>query len=116
MPSGKVVHVLSGKPYDVYVGRCNNRYGLAESEWSNPYKIGRCGTREEVLRKFEADITTDISWYGTRDKDLRFQYRLSMLRGKTLACWCAPKNGYLTTDDETVCHAQILLRLAEELS
>ena len=106
--SGKVVHVLGGLPYDVYVGRSNDRYGLRGHAFQNPYRIGPHGTRDEVLAKFE-------------DLLRRFLLRspvnvvaLERLRGLTLACWCAPKYRALTAEDETVCHGQIILRLAEE--
>lgn len=107
---GKVVHVLSGQPYDEYVGRANRRYGLPESVWANPAVIGKHGTREEVLKRYEEWMfhmltACEHPYYpGIRD-----------LYGKTLACWCA-KDGYLTTEDETVCHGQILLRFALEHS
>lgn len=108
--SGKVVHVNSGMPYDEYVGRSNDRYGLPGHRFQNPYAIGVHGTREEVLQKFETLM---------RDFLLRSPVNvvaLGRMRGLTLACWCAPKDRPLTTEDETVCHGQILLRVAEELS
>ncbi len=39
--AGKMVHVLSGQEYNVYVGLVN------------PYRIGKDGDRAEVLRKYE---------------------------------------------------------------
>lgn len=107
MSGGKVVHVLSGKPYDVYVGRAMRRFGLAESPWANPHRIGRDGTREEVLRKYEDRVRGLLA----RDS---FREKLADLRGLTLACWCAPKDGALTPDDPVICHGQVLLRLARE--
>ncbi len=109
--SGKVVHALSGAPYDVYVGRQSKRQGLPESPWANRFRIGKDGDREEVLRRFEQ-----------KERELAeslpntYAMQIAELRGKTLACWCAPKDRALTIEDETVCHGQILLRLAEELS
>lgn len=35
----KVVHVLSGADYGLYVGRTMPRYGLAASQWANPYRL-----------------------------------------------------------------------------
>ena len=74
----------------VYVGR--------PSEWGNPFKIGRDGTREEVIAKFEkiyvpAILKKNPDW-------------LEPLRGKDLVCWCFPK----------ACHADVLLRLANTYS
>ena len=109
--SGKVVHVLSGVEYDEYVGRSIPRYGLVESFWANPFKIGASGaTREQVLEAYERYIRQIIqSPAGGTQGDV------SALRGKTLACWCAPKDKPLTLDDPVVCHGQIILKLADEL-
>lgn len=63
----------------VYVGR--------PSKYGNPFVIGRDGTREDVISKYEAWI---------KDKDV------SQLRGKDLVCWCAP----------LPCHADVLMRVA----
>ena len=34
--------------FDVYIGR--------PSKWGNPFEIGKDGTREEVIEKFEVDF------------------------------------------------------------
>lgn len=73
-------------PDAIYVGR--------PSKWGNPFKIGRDGTREEVLIKYRSRILnilmfTDTAW-------------LDELKGKDLICWCAP----------LPCHADVLLELA----
>lgn len=60
----------------------------------NPFVIGRDGTREEVLAKYEA--------YVRRRPDL--MARIRELRGKDLLCWCAPKP----------CHGDIIIRLSCE--
>ena len=108
--AGKVVHVLSGRPYDAYVGRANGRAGVRGHAFQNPYRIGVHGDRSEVLRKFEA-LMRDYLLLDAGNRRV-----LMELRGKTLACWCAPKDGHLTAEDETVCHGQTLLKLAEELA
>lgn len=68
----------------VYVGR--------PSPWGNPFKVGRDGDRREVIRRYKE--------YLRSRPDL--MTRLPELRGRDLACWCAPKE----------CHADVLLRLA----
>jgi len=88
-----VIHVRDMQEGDVYIGRRNARYGLPESIWHNPFKVGKDGTREEVIAKFEA--------YLLASPELLAQ--IPTLRGKRLACWCAPK----------LCHGEILIRLAE---
>lgn len=81
----RVVHCKK-ESYDVYIGR--------PSKWGNPYTIGKDGTREEVISKYEVHIMTR--------PDLIFA--LQELQGKTLSCWCKPK----------ACHGDILVRMVED--
>lgn len=81
----RVVH-CKREPFDVYVGR--------PTMWGNPFTIGKDGTREEVIAKYE-------TWLRGRPDLMR---ALAQLKGKVLACWCAPKP----------CHGDVLLRLANE--
>lgn len=62
------------------------------TKWGNPFKIGRDGDRDEVVRRYRA-------WVVTRP-DL--MAALVELRGRDLVCWCAPE----------ACHADVLLELA----
>lgn len=78
-----VVHKKQAR-YDIYVGR--------PTQWGNPYVIGPDGTREQVIAKYRGWLL--------RNPQLLAQ--LPMLRGKTLACWCAP----------AACHADVLAELA----
>lgn len=75
--------VTRGEPHDVYIGR--------PSRWGNPFRIGRDGTREEVVEKFRQ--------YA---KETFTQADLESLRGKRLACYCAPKP----------CHGDVLAEMA----
>lgn len=78
-----VVH-CKRSPYDIYIGR--------PSIWGNPFEIGRDGTRAQVIEKY-------------RDWLLRQPHlvaKLPELRGKTLGCWCAPKD----------CHGRVLVELS----
>ena len=80
-----VVHCKK-EPYDVYIGR--------PSKWGNPYKIGRDGTRKEVLEKY-------------REYILNNEYLMSCLhelKGKRLGCWCKPK----------ACHGDILAEMVND--
>ena len=65
------------------------------TKWGNRFKIGRDGTRAEVISKYEALVHQAI--YQNPDY-------LKSLRGKDLICWCAPEP----------CHADVLLRLAND--
>lgn len=90
-----VVNVRGGKTlFDVYIGR-RVRAGkrvYEASPWANPYRIGRDGTREEVVAKYRA-------WLLDRPVLLA---RLPELRDKVLGCWCAPE----------LCHGEVLAELA----
>lgn len=77
-------------PNCVYVGR--------PSKWGNPFEIGRDGTRDEVVDKYEGWLR-----FSRQASDLRCS--LHELRGKDLVCWCAPER----------CHAEVLLKLVNEL-
>ena len=70
--------------HDVYIGR--------PSKWGNPFVIGRDGTRDEVIARYEA-------WLLEQPELLA---ALPELAGKTLGCWCAPR----------ACHGDVLARLA----
>lgn len=67
----------------VYIGR--------PSKWGNPFVIGKCGNREEVIRKYEESLTE------TMIAEIKKE-----LKGKDLVCFCAPK----------ACHGDVLLRIA----
>jgi hypothetical protein len=60
----------------------------------NPFKIGRDGTREQVLDKYED--------YLAARPELKERIAREFC-GKDLACWC---------DLDERCHADILLRIA----
>jgi hypothetical protein len=81
----KVVHCKKEK-FDVYVGR--------PSKWGNPFILGKDGTRDEVVKKYE-------EWIKTQPELIK---ALPELKGKILGCWCAPNK----------CHADVLLRLSNE--
>ncbi len=81
----KVVHCKRDK-YDVYIGR--------PSKWGNPFAIGKDGTREEVIRKYEV-------WIRGQPKLLSDLHELA---GKILGCWCVPN----------ACHGDVLIKLVEE--
>jgi hypothetical protein len=73
--------------YDVYLGR--------PGKWGNPFEIGKDGTREEVVAKYRAWVVTQP----------HLMQSLHELKGKTLACWCAPH----------ACHGHVLAELADNL-
>lgn len=78
-----VVHCKRA-PHDVYIGR--------PSKWGNPFRIGRDGTRAEVIAKYRAYLLGSPVLMAA----------LPELRGKVLGCWCAPQ----------ACHGDVLAELA----
>jgi hypothetical protein len=78
-----VVHCKRSR-HDVYIGR--------PSKWGNPFQVGRDGTREQVIERYER-------WLLTQPELLA---ALPELAGRTLGCWCAPR----------ACHGDVLARLA----
>lgn len=118
--NGCVVHVLSGQPYDFYIGRQNPRYGFKRSPWANRFKVGEHGDPEAVLSQFAHawDQSVEAALSQREQPWARsFLAELAALDGKTLACWCPDKDGgVLTLEDPIVCHGQILLKLAAELT
>lgn len=72
-------------PTAIYIGR--------PTKWGNPFVIGKDGTREEVIRKYED--------YLQNSPELLVQIQ-SELRGKDLICFCYPN----------ACHGDVLLKIA----
>lgn len=63
------------------------------TQWGNPFVIGKDGTREQVIAKYE-------EWIQTRPDLLA---DLPLLKGKRLGCWCKPE----------ACHGDVLVKLIE---
>jgi hypothetical protein len=82
-PAPRVVH-CKREPGDVYCGR--------PSKWGNPCVGGAGYTRHGAVCAYR-------DWIEDQP-DLLAQ--LHELRGKTLGCWCAPRE----------CHCDVLLELA----
>ncbi len=93
----RVVNLKGKKKEDfdgvvVYIGRYHPKWG--SSKWGNPFKIGKDGTREEVIEKFRQ--------YLLSRPDLMAQ--IPELKGKTLGCWCKPN----------ACHGDVIVEFADE--
>jgi len=92
-------------PQNVYITHRGNRMidgercPKADSIWANPFKLGRDGTQEEIIRAYALLMRDRV----LADPLLRLE--LMGLKGKTLGCWCAPEP----------CHGDALLQLIEEL-
>lgn len=81
----KVVHVRDRVRGAVFIGR--------PGPFGNPFIIGRHGTREEVIRLYRQMLLKNPRLVAQVRKELR---------GKDLACFCAP----------APCHGDILLEIA----
>jgi hypothetical protein len=71
----------------VYVGR--------PTKWGNPFVLASERDRAAALERYEG-------WLAERPELVAAAKR--ELRGRDLVCWCAPK----------LCHADVLLRVANE--
>jgi len=63
------------------------------SKWGNPFRIGRDGTREEVIAKYRDYILARPDLLAA----------LPALRGKCLGCYCKP----------LPCHGDVLVELVD---
>lgn len=82
-----VVH-WKREPYTHYIGR--------PSILGNPFEIGKDGTREEVIAKFER-------WARYSSEVMEVIERLPA--DAVLGCWCAPK----------ACHGDVIVKLWREI-
>jgi hypothetical protein len=78
----------------VYIGRVVPHLRLQMSRWANPFRIGRDGTRAEVVAKYRDWLLQQPALIAA----------LPELRGKDLCCWCSP----------AACHGDTLLELANK--
>ena len=89
---------------NIYIGRKgvvfidNIRFPQNSSNFANPYKIGKDGTREEILVKYKNYIVNKL------ENNMDLILELISLKGKNLGCWCYPE----------MCHGHILLELIDK--
>jgi hypothetical protein len=82
-----VVNIRQGDKYDVFIGR--------PTCWGNPFELGKDGTREEVIAKYQEWILSQPELVERVRKELQ---------GKILGCYCSPS---------LMCHGDILVKIAE---
>ena len=89
-----------------YIGRAGvvfidkKRYPAKPSIFANPYKIGKDGTREEIISKYKDYIINKLNG------DASLVRQLISLKDKKLGCWCCPE----------YCHGNVLLELLDKYS
>jgi len=102
-----MIHVENKKTYrgdGIYVGR--KMPGLPDSVLGNPFRIGRDGTRAEVIAKYRRWLWEQIKLKKEAYVELRRIAELSRQGDITLVCWCAPE----------LCHATVIERSVEYLN
>jgi hypothetical protein len=80
----KIIRVNKSDQYDIFIGR--------PSKFSNPFIVGKDGTRSEVIQKFK-DYFRSLP---------NLPELLKELEGKRIACWCS-------LDSE--CHGDVIIAL-----
>ncbi len=98
-------------PNNVYIGRAGvvfvtneetgnkERFPKFSSVFANPFKVGKDGTREEVIALYR-DYTEEKLEKATEQELIE----LISMKGKNLGCWCHPEP----------CHGDVLLELIEK--
>ena len=91
-----VVHCKRSK-FDVYCGRKNPTMPSVGGEYpfGNPFKMTKEDEREAVVRKYAVWVCSHPKMVERIRKELK---------GKVLACWCAPK----------MCHCNIIAQIANQ--
>lgn len=85
---------------NIYIGRAGvvfvdgKRFPPVSSPFANPFKIGKDGTRAEVIDKYRQHLFQCPHLLAL----------LPTLRGKCLGCWCKPEQ----------CHGDVLRQLLDE--
>lgn len=88
MSQTRVVNIKKGMAYDIFIGR--------PGVWGNPYKIGKHGTREEVIALYRKYLELSPALMAA----------IPALKGQRLGCYCWPE----------ACHGDVLVELAENHS
>lgn len=72
------------------------------SKWANPFKVGKDGDINQVLKMYKQYI---------KEKIKSNECDLNELRGKNMYCWCVPKTIYKRKECEPCCHGQVLMKI-----
>ena len=103
-----MIHIENKKTYHgdgIYVGR--KMPGIPGSVLGNPFRIGRDGTRVQVIAKYRRWLWEQIKLKNEASDELRRIADLARRGDVTLVCWCAP---------ELPCHATVIERSVEYLN
>ncbi|MDP9366512.1 MAG: DUF4326 domain-containing protein, partial [Chloroflexota bacterium] len=97
--TGRAGHVRDDDPGAVYVDRRQHWLGLKASPFANPYRIGKDGTRAEVIEQYRERLLASPALLA----------RLPKLRGKPPARWCRHDGEERTADN--ACDTDVLIEL-----
>ena len=89
------VYVARAGVVFVKEGDKKERFPKKDSVFCNPFKVGKDGTREEVIAKFRSSMDAKLRADPLLVEELR------KMKGKRLGCWCKPE----------ACHGDVLLEL-----
>lgn len=92
-----MINIVNRKSYrgeGVYIGR--------PSPLGNPFKIGRDGTRDEVVARYREWLWRQIQRQGDVYRELHRLAEIARQGDLTLICWCKQP------DREIGCHGDIL--------
>ena len=76
----------------VYIGRQNNRFGLKESKYANPFPISDSSPRREVIEKYRVWL-----WDKIKRGDFSLE-EIASLYEVDFVCYCVPQE----------CHGEVL--------
>jgi hypothetical protein len=94
-------------PRQIHIKKPERRMpGLPGSVLGNPFRIGRDGTRDQVIAKYRRWLWEQIKLKNEAYVELRRIAELARRGDITLICWCAPE----------LCHATVIERSVEYLN
>ena len=70
----------------IYIGRRNSYYGLSQSIWANPFKVGQ--NYQGRILTHEDCIEAHRDWFLYSDEGINLQGFLQQILGLDLICWC----------------------------
>lgn len=96
----RVAHVRDGIPGAIYVGRPMPRQRLKGHILANPFKIGRDGSRQEVIDRYKEFVVRDSH---------RMEALADLRSAEVLCCWCRHDGEPRTAANG--CHGDVLIDL-----
>lgn len=91
----------------VYVGRPTG-WGNTYSHLQHANSKFKVATVDEAIAGYQRDLLRDIAFIPEYLEKIKAE-----LADKDLICWCAPFGGIDYNDPRTICHAQVLARVAK---